>query len=144
VRIPAGVSDGGKVRLRGQGAQTPGLDAGDLVLTVRVGEHPLFRREGDDLHITVPVTVAEAWRGASIKLPTPFGEVSLKIPARVQSDAKLRLKGRGVPRRDGTKGDLYVHVSIRLPTSHDHAKIEQAVDALQALYVEDVRAALKF
>jgi curved DNA-binding protein len=144
VRIPAGVSDGGKVRLRGQGAQTPGLDPGDLVLTVRVGEHPLFRRDGDDLHITVPVTVAEAWRGASIKLPTPFGEVSLKIPARVQSDAKLRLKGRGVPRRDGSKGDLYVHVSIRLPTSHDHTKIEQAVDALQALYVEDVRAALKF
>jgi curved DNA-binding protein len=143
VRIPPGVGDGGKVRLRGQGAQTPGLDPGDLVLTVRVGEHPLFRRDGDDLHITVPVTLAEAWRGASIKLPTPFGEVSLKVPARVQSDAKLRLKGRGVPRRDGTKGDLYAHVSIRLPTSHDHAKIEQAVDALQALYVDDVRAGLK-
>jgi curved DNA-binding protein len=143
VRIPPGVTDGGKVRLRGQGAQTTGLEPGDLVLTVRVGEHPLFRREGDDLHLTLPVTVGEAWKGTSIKLPTPYGEVSMKIPPRVQSGAKLRLKGRGVPRRDGTKGDLYVKVSIRLPTTHDHAKIDAAVAELEKLYGEDVRAGLK-
>lgn len=143
VRIPAGVTDGGKVRLRGQGAQVPGLEAGDLVLTVRVGEHRLFRREGDDLHLTLPVTVGEAWKGTSIKLPTPYGEVSMKIPPRVQSGSKLRLKGRGVPRRDGTKGDLYVKVSIRLPTSHDHAKVDAAVAELEKLYTDDVRAGLK-
>lgn len=143
VRIPAGVSDGGKVRLRGQGSQAPGLEPGDLVLSVRVGEHPLYQRQGDDLLVTVPVTVGEAWKGTSIKLPTPYGEVSMKIPARVQSDAKLRLKGRGVPRRDGTKGDLYVKVSIRLPTSHDHAKVDQAVELLEGLYGDDVRAGLK-
>jgi len=143
VRIPAGVTDGGKVRLRGQGAHAPGLEPGDLVLTIKVGEHPLFRREGDDLHLTLPVTVGEAWKGTSIKLPTPYGEVSLKIPPRVQSDSKLRLKGRGVPKRDGTKGDLYVRVSIRLPTTHDHASVDHAVSELEKLYGEDVRAGLK-
>jgi curved DNA-binding protein len=143
VRIPAGVTDGGKVRLRGQGAQAPGLEPGDLVLTVRVGEHPLFRREGDDLHLTLPVTVGEAWKGTAIKLPTPYGEVSMKIPPRVQSGARLRLKGRGVPRRDGTKGDLYVKVSIRLPTNHDQAKVDAAVAELEKLYQDDVRAGLK-
>jgi DnaJ-class molecular chaperone len=143
VRIPAGVTDGGKVRLRGQGAHAPGLEPGDLVLTVKVGEHPLFRREGDDLHLTLPVTIGEAWKGTSIKLPTPYGEVSLKIPPRVQSDSKLRLKGRGVPKRDGSKGDLYVRVSIRLPTTHDHASVDHAVGELEKLYGEDVRAGLK-
>lgn len=144
VRIPAGVTDGGKVRLRGQGAQVAGLEAGDLVLTVRVGEHPLFQREGDDLHLTLPVTVGEAWKGTSIKVPTPYGEVSMKIPPRVQGDSKLRLKGRGVPRRDGTKGDLYVRISIRLPGGHDHAKIDHAVGELEKLYNGDeLRAGLK-
>jgi curved DNA-binding protein len=137
VRIPAGVTDGGKVRLRGQGAQSAGLEPGDLVLTVRVGEHPLFQREGDDLHLTLPVTAGEAWKGTSIKIPTPYGEVSMKIPARVPGDSKLRLKGRGVPRRDGTKGDLYVRISIRLPGGHDHAKIDQAVAELEKLYNPD-------
>ena len=143
VRIPAGVSDGGKVRLRGQGGQLPGAEQGDLVLTVRVTEHPLFKREDEDLHLTVPITVGEAWKGASIKLPTPYGEVSLKIPARVQSGGKLRLKGKGMPKRDGSKGDLLVHVQVRLPNGHDHASIEAAIETLEANYAEDVRAALK-
>jgi curved DNA-binding protein len=143
VRIPAGVSDGGKVRLRGQGAHAPGLEPGDLVLTVRVGEHPLFRRDGDDIHLTLPITIGEAWKGASIKVPTPQGEVSLKIPARVQGGGKLRLKGKGVPRRDGSRGDLIVHVQIRLPGGHDHARIDRAIQELEGEYVEDVRAGLK-
>jgi curved DNA-binding protein len=143
VRIPAGVSDGGKVRLRGQGAQVAGLDPGDLVLTVRVEEHPLFQRVEDDLHLTLPITIGEAWRGASIKVPTLQGEVSLKIPARVQSGGKLRLKGKGAPKRDGGRGDLLVHLQIRLPTGHDHARIEKAVEELESEYTEDVRAGLK-
>jgi len=143
VRIPPGVDDGGKVRLRGQGGQIPGAEQGDLVLTVRVTEHALFKRQGEDLHLTVPITVGEAWKGASIKLPTPHGEVSLKIPARVQSGGKLRLKGKGMPKRDGSKGDLLVHLQIRLPNGHDHASIDAAVAALEANYAEDVRAALK-
>lgn len=143
VRIPAGVTDGGKVRLRGQGASTLGAEPGDLVLVVRVQEHKLFRRDGDDLHLDLPVTLLEAWKGASLKVPTPAGEVSLKIPARVSSGAKLRLRGKGASTRGGGHGDLIVHVQIRLPDGHDHAKVEEALQAIEGQYVADVRAGLK-
>ncbi|HEX5656331.1 MAG TPA: DnaJ C-terminal domain-containing protein [Polyangiales bacterium] len=143
VRIPAGVEDGGKVRLRGQGAAAGTAMAGDIVLTVRVGEHKLFRRDGEDLHLEVPVTLGEAWNGASVKVPTPDGEVSLKLPARVQSGGKLRLKGKGMPKRGGGRGDLFAHVQVRLPDGHDHALIGKAIAELESHYAEDVRAALK-
>ena len=143
VRIPAGVEDGGKLRLRGQGAQAGGPGAGDLVLVVKVGDHKLFRREGQDLHIDVPVTLIEAWRGATVKVPTPDGEVSLKLPARVQSGGKLRLKGKGMPRREGGRGDLFTHVQIRLPDGHNHELIEKALVELESQYSSDIRAQLK-
>ncbi|MDB4973053.1 MAG: dnaJ [Myxococcaceae bacterium] len=143
VRIPAGVENGGKVRLRGQGAQSGGAAAGDLVLVVKVGEHKLFRREGQNLHLDVPVTLGEAWRGASVKVPTPDGEVSLKLPARVQSGGKLRLKGKGMPSRDGTRGDLFAHVQIRMPDGHEHDRINAAIAELDTQYLADVRASWK-
>jgi curved DNA-binding protein len=144
VRIPAGVTDGGKVRLRGQGSRSGGTEPGDLVLTVRVGDHEWFHREGEDLHIDVPVTLLEAWRGASIKVPTPEGEVALKIPARVQGGAKLRLKGKGVAKRDGTRGDLFVHVQIRMPDDDQDAEgVERALVELEQHYREDPRSRLK-
>lgn len=142
-RIPAGVPDGGKLRLRGQGMHIPGVQPGDLVLTVRVAEHPLFRREEFDLHLDLPITVGEAWRGASVKVPTPEGEVSIKIPARVQSGGKLRLKGKGIAKRDGVRGDMFVHIQIRLPAGEDHAAVAAAVEELEKHYVTDVRAALR-
>lgn len=138
VRIPAGVTPGGKLRLRGQGTQARGV-SGDLVLTIRIADHRWYRREGEDLHLEVPVTLGEAWRGASIKVPTPEGEVSLKLPARIQSGGKLRLKGKGVPRRGGGRGDLFVHVQIRLPDGHDHAGIEKLIAELDKHYASDVR-----
>jgi curved DNA-binding protein len=143
VRIPAGVVDGGKLRLRGQGARVPGGEPGDLVLTVRVGEHKLFERDGDDLHLNIPVTLMEAWKGASIKVPTLDGEVALKLPPRVQSGAKLRLKGKGVAKRDGSRGDLMVHVQIRLPDGHDHAAIEKALAEVESQELDNPRAHLK-
>lgn len=143
VRIPPGVADGGKVRLRGQGARSGTNMAGDLVLTVRVGEHKWFRREGIDLHLDVPVTLSEAWHGASIKIPTPDGEVALKIPAKTQSGRKLRLKGKGAHKRDGGRGDLFVHIQVRLPDGHDHARIERALAEINDQYLEDVRALWK-
>lgn len=143
VRIPAGVSDGGKVRLRGQGARRPGFEAGDLVLTVHVEEHELFKREGDDLHLELPVTLSEAWKGATIKIPTPMGEVALKLPPRSQGGAKLRLRGKGVAKRGGGHGDLMVHVALRLPDGHDYPAITAALEGLDAAYVNDVRAGLK-
>ncbi|MFT3925608.1 MAG: DnaJ C-terminal domain-containing protein [Myxococcales bacterium] len=142
VRIPAGVSDGGKVRLRGQGSRR-GNAAGDLVLTVKVSPHELFRREGDDLHLDLPLTLSEAWRGATIKVPTPAGEVALKIPARAQGGAKLRLRGKGVAKRDGTHGDLLVHLQLRLPDGRDHEAIGRALESLDGQYASDVRSALK-
>lgn len=143
VRIPAGVADGGKVRLRGQGARVAGGPAGDLVLVIRVGEHKWFRREGSDLHLELPVTLGEAWRGASIKVPTPEGEVSLKVPARSQSGRKLRLKGKGAKKREGGHGDLFVQIQVRMPDGHDHARIEKLLSELDDQYVEDVRAMWK-
>ena len=143
VRIPAGVSDGGKVRLRGQGSRSGTAGAGDLVLTIRVGEHKWFRREGSDLHLDVPITVGEAWHGASIKVPTPDGEVSLKVPAKTQSGRKMRLKGKGAARREGGRGDLFVHMHIHMPDGHDHARIEKVVSELEGQYLTDVRALWK-
>ncbi len=143
VRIPAGVEDGGKVRLRGQGANAGTAMAGDIVLTVRVGEHKLFRRDGEDLQLEVPVTLGEAWNGASLKVPTPEGEVSIKLPPRVQSGSKLRLKGKGMPKRGGGRGDLFVQIQVRMPDGHDHSKIEKAIAELETQYIGDVRAALK-
>jgi curved DNA-binding protein len=143
VRIPAGVTDGGKVRLRGQGVRIPGGEPGDLVLTVRVAEHKLFEREGDDLYLELPVTLMEAWKGASVKVPTLDGEVALKLPPRVQSGAKLRLKGKGAAKRDGGKGDLLVRVQIRLPDGHDHAAIEKALAEVEGQYLQSPRAHLK-
>jgi curved DNA-binding protein len=143
VRIPAGVENGGKVRLRGQGAQAGSPVAGDIVLTVHVGEHKLFRRDGQDLHLDVPVTLGEAWNGAAVKVPTPDGEVSLKLPPRTQSGGKLRLKGKGMPKRGGGRGDLFAHIQVRLPDGHDHARIEKAIGDLESQYIADVRASLK-
>jgi DnaJ-class molecular chaperone len=142
VRIPAGVTDGGKVRLRGQGALM-GTERGDLVLTVRVKEHPWFRRDGSDLHLDLPITIGEAWTGASIKVPTLEGEVTVRIPARVQSGGKLRLKGKGAPERGGGHGDLFVHLQVRLPTGSDAAAITRAVEELERHYAGDLRAAFK-
>lgn len=143
VRIPAGVSDGGKVRLRGQGLRQPGFEQGDLVLTVHVESHPLFRREGDDLHLDLPVTVLEAWKGTTIKLPTPAGEVALKVPAHSQTGNKLRLRGKGAPKRGGGHGDLFVHIQVRLPDGHDHALITKAAEMLESQYASDVREKFK-
>jgi curved DNA-binding protein len=137
-RIPPGVRDGGKVRLRGQGGNgASGGPAGDLLLTVIVEPHPYFRRDGEDLHLVVPVTALEAYAGANVKVPTPDGAVSLRVPARTQSGAKLRLRGKGV-KRGSTVGDLLAEVAIVLPQGDDEA-VEAALRALEPHY-ENVRA----
>jgi curved DNA-binding protein len=130
VRIPAGVRDGGRVRLRRQGQ-----DGGDLVLHVRVKEHPHFKREGNDLLLDLPITVGEAYRGAKVAVPTPDGVVSVRIPKGVRGGAKLRLRGKGV-RQGSAVGDLIVHVEIVLPKSE---LIADAVDAIEKGYDTPVR-----
>ena len=116
VKIPAGVRDGQRIRLAGQGgAGAGGGPAGDLYLRVRSRPHPFFTREGDDLRAELPVALHEALLGAEVSVPTPKGRVALRIPPETQNGRTIRLAGQGMPRRDGGFGDLFVTARIVLP-----------------------------
>jgi DnaJ-class molecular chaperone len=116
VKIPVGIADGGKIRLRGQGGESPmGGEPGDLLITVHVAPHPNFTRSGNDLTVRLPVTLAEAALGAKVDVPTPKGTITLTIPAGTSSGKKLRVKGHGVTPKSGTPGDLFAEVQIVLP-----------------------------
>jgi molecular chaperone DnaJ len=135
-RVPAGVKDGQKIRLRGKGNPGP-AGPGDLILTVSIESHPLFGRSGDDLTVTVPVTFAEAALGAQISVPAFDGtSVTLKLAPGTPSGRTLRVKGRGVQRKDGTSGDLLVTVSVSVPQKLDGAA-RDAVEAYAAATVGD-------
>jgi len=132
-RIPAGVKDGQKIRLRGKGQPgDAGASAGDLILTVAVEKHPVFGREGDNLTIELPVTFAEATLGATVAVPTLDGStVKVRVAPGTPSGRVLRIKGRGVPVKD-KPGDLMAKVSIVVPQRlSDEARA--AVETLQAL-----------
>jgi curved DNA-binding protein len=117
VRIPPGADDGSRVRIAGQGAPSPkGGPSGDLVLVIHVRPHPVFRREGDDLHIDVPITVSEAVKGAKVRVPTFDGPVVVKVPAGTMSGTTLRVRGKGVTRKGRPTGDLYVHPMVHVPS----------------------------
>ena len=110
VKIPPGVADGSKVRLRGA------VDGGDLVITVRVEEDPRFVRQGADLHVELPLTLAEAMIGAEVPVPTPSGSVKLRIRPNTQNGQEIRVAGRGLPKRSGGgRGDLVVTTRVVLP-----------------------------
>lgn len=117
VRIPAGVRDGQRIRLRGKGASGErGGPAGDLYVSVHVAAHPLFGRRGDNLTVTVPLSFDEAALGATISVPTLNGApVSLKVPAGTPSGRTFRARGRGARRRDGSRADLLVTVAVQVP-----------------------------
>lgn len=119
VRIPAGVANGERIRLKGQG--TPGLGGaanGDLYLQVRLVPHPLFDVEGRDLLLTVPLAPWEAALGAKVEIPTLGGRLNLSIPANSQTGQRLRLKGKGLPEKQAT-GDLYAVLKVVMPKSAD-------------------------
>jgi molecular chaperone DnaJ len=126
VHVPAGLHDGARIRVAGKGhAGRRGGDPGDLFLTVRVDVHPIFRREGDDLHISVPVAVHEAALGAKIEVPAPDGSARVRVPPGTQSGQRFRLRERGAPSaRDGRRGDLVVEVRIVLPRLLDERSKE--------------------
>lgn len=121
ITIPAGIDDGRILRLKGQGG--PGIGGGppgDALVEIRVQPHPVFRRDGDDIRITLPVTLAEAVLGGRIRVPTIDGVVMMAVPKRSDSGTVLRLKGKGLPRRDGTgRGDQYVELRIVLGDTVD-------------------------
>lgn len=120
VNIPAGVEDGQTLRLRGQGeAGVSGGPAGDVYVDIAVKSHPLFERDGDDIHIEAPITLKEAVLGGKITAPTIAGEVAISVPKNSSSGAVLRLKGRGVARDGKPAGDQYVKLKIVLPEGGD-------------------------
>ena len=144
VKIPPGVQTGSKIRLAGQGAAgSRGGPAGDLYIETTVTDHPLVRRDGDDLTMDLPVTVSEAMLGAEIRVPTFQGEVTVKVPPGSQSGRRMRLKGRGAPSlKGGPPGDLYLTLQVKVPEQpSDEAR--RAAEQLARAYQTDVRGALQ-
>jgi curved DNA-binding protein len=139
VRIPAGADEGSRLRIPGQGGPSPNGGArGDLVLTVHVTPHAFFRREGDDLHLDLPVTVAEAYNGAKVRVPTIDAPVTMKVAPGTQSGQVVRLRGKGVTRKGRPAGDLYVHFLIHIPTTRND-DVEKLVEGLAAFQADDPR-----
>ena len=143
IQVPAGLSDGARVRVPGKGhSGRSGGGPGDLYVTVRVETHPLFRREGDDLHLVVPIAVHEAALGAKIEVPSLEGHARLRVPPGTQSGQRFRLRERGVPSpRDGRRGDLVVEVRLALPRLLDE-RSKELLREFGRLNAEDVRKEL--
>jgi DnaJ-class molecular chaperone len=145
VKIPPGIADGARVRVRGKGGV--GLDGapGDLYFLVKIRPHPLIQRDGNDLTIEVPVTVGEAMLGATIDVPTPpKGRVQMKVPPKSQSGQRLRLKGRGVvDPKTKAAGDIYVRLVVHVPKDGTSERVREAVEVLEEAYPENPRAHLK-
>jgi DnaJ-class molecular chaperone len=143
VVVPPGTRDGQVLRLRGKGA--PGLGggaSGDLLVEVSVGEHHRFTRRGDDILLDLPVSLPEAVLGARVEVPTPAGPVAVTVPKGSNTGTVLRLRGRGVPRPDGTHGDAYATLRIVLPDKPD-PKLEEFVARWEAGRAHDPRAGLE-
>jgi molecular chaperone DnaJ len=138
VRIPAGVADGQRIRLKGKGSPGErGGPHGDLIVLVHVRAHEIFGRSGDNLTLTVPVTFPEAALGSDVKVPTLDGKtVTLKLPPGTSSGRVLRVRGNGVVRRDGTKGDLLVTVEVAVPQKVS-GKAKEALEAYRTATATD-------
>jgi molecular chaperone DnaJ len=129
-RIPAGVKNGAKIRLKGKGGKGErGGPNGDLLVDITVSAHPVFERKGDNIAVTVPVTFTEAALGGEISVPTPRGgSVKLKVPAGTANGRTMRVRGKGIRRKDATNGDLLVTLEVTVPQSLS----SEAREALEA------------
>jgi molecular chaperone DnaJ len=144
VRIKPGTRDGQRIRLAGRGnAGTMGAPAGDLYIIVRIGEHPVFKRDGDDIYITVPVTFTEVALGGKVEVPTIDGRALLKIPPGTQCGQKLRLREKGVPSavKEGVRGDEIVEIKVASPNVADE-RTKEILRELAKLNPEDPREEL--
>jgi len=119
VKIPAGVSEGQQIRLRGQGETAQGHPPGDLLITVHIAPHAFFKLDGSDLRVDLPITLYEAVLGGKVRVPTLGGAVELSIPKNTSSGRTFRLKGKGLPKAGGGSGDLFVTTRIMLPDGND-------------------------
>src|SRR5437016_2514048 len=144
VRIKAGTRDGQRIRLAGKGnAGTGGGPTGDLYITVKLGQHPIFERDGDDIRIKVPITPTEAALGAKVVVPTIDGRAQLRIPPGTQSGQKLRLREKGVPStaKEGHRGDEIVEIKVTVPMPRDE-RTKELLRELAKLNPEDPRSEL--
>jgi DnaJ-class molecular chaperone len=137
VKIPAGVKDGSRVRIRGKGQQSNG-EPGDLFIVTRVTPHPFFRREGNDILLDVPISMYEAMLGTKVEVPTLDGPVTLTIPPGTGSHAKLRIKGRGILRGE-ERGDQFVITKVIVPKNLDDAD-KATIEQLQKKHPINARA----
>ncbi|PYE90580.1 DnaJ C-terminal domain-containing protein [Phyllobacterium leguminum] len=119
IKLPKYVEDGQTIRLKGQGDAMPGGTPGDAMVTIHIRNHPRFELKGRDLHLDLPVSLADAVLGARIEVETLDGRVAVKVPAWSSSDRVLRLKGKGLPVKAGERADLFVHVRVMLPEGGD-------------------------
>ena len=141
VKVPAGVKDGARIRVAGRGEPGgPGGQPGDLYVRVRVGEHPVFGRKGDNLTVDLPVSYPEAALGANVKVPTLNGPVTLKVPAGTPSGKTFRVKGKGAPKRGG-HGDLLVTVNVDVPKKLSKRE-KELLGELRDAETESLRAEL--
>jgi DnaJ-class molecular chaperone len=143
VKVPAGVRDGQRIRLAGQGGPDgAGGPAGDLYLRIRVRPHPFLRREGDDIHADLPVSLVEALLGGEVTVPTLKGRVGLRIPPETQNGRVIRLAAQGMPRAGGGSGDMFVTVKVVLPQKLSEEEREAVRKIAARRASEDVRSHL--
>lgn len=144
VKIPAGIEEGKKIRLRGQGEPAKrGGPPGDILLLIHVAPHPYFQRRGNHLLVRVPVTLGEAAAGAKVDVPTPKGTVALSIPPGTSSGTKLRVKGHGVAPKNGAAGDLLAEVQVVLPKQLSEAD-RKTIREIDQRYSQEPRKDLRW
>ncbi len=143
VTIPPGTREGQMLRLRGKGS--PGIGGGppgDLLVEIGIGEHRIFTRRGDDILLELPVSLREAVLGARVEVPTPAGPVMLSVPKGSNTGTVLRLKGRGVKKRDGARGDAFATLRVVLPEKPD-AALEAFAEGWEAGKAQNPRAGME-
>ena len=144
VKIPAGIEEGKKIRIRGQGQPAArGNTPGDILITIHVAPHPCYQRRGNHLTVRVPVTLGEAVGGAKVDLPTPKGTVTLTVPPGTSSGAKLRVKGHGVTPKNGPPGDLLAEIQVVLPKKLSDAERE-AICKIDQNHAQEPRKDLRW
>ncbi|WP_315834429.1 J domain-containing protein [Bradyrhizobium prioriisuperbiae] len=142
VRIPKGVTAGQQVRLKGQGESAPGHPPGDVLITLNIAPHPVFKVDGDNLRADLPITLYEAVLGAKVRVPTLDGAVELSIPKNTTSGRTFRLKGKGMPKAKGTAGDLFIAVRIALPDGSD-AELEALMEKWRSQHPYNPRSGME-
>ena len=140
VKVPAGVTAGQQIRLKGQGESAPGHRPGDVLITIQIAPHPYFKVEGSDIKLDLPITLYEAVLGAKVRVPTLGGAVEFPIPKNTSSGRTFRLKGKGLPKAGGT-GDQFVTMRIILPDGND-SELEALMEKWRASHPYNPRSDL--